>query len=522
MGIFDQLRTVIQYSTAALMMGATFGFAADLNIVYDPDEDLSARQASLLPDLPLDEKYDACDAVLTGSLQDGDLIDFAWLFDYSVGEDYNTYNAFRDDALLCLDSQYGNYETALDIVQFLQQLDVDLQTTVLAGDSCEDACVLLFLAGSADVEGSRKMRSIQPGANLKIGQPTMVLESINEQFPEVEEIELAHTRTLTTISRIYDMVLRTDGNGSPYMTPYLFQIMLSVDPGVSFAVDRVGDALLGDIAVEGVRLNVTLDEDLIETICDNVFMAEDQMLNWDFGPSWKPAPVLSAHVMGAMFNQKLDEVRFEYDIESEFNTDVQIVHTETETAGFKRGYPVSPSYTQDCLVRIGSGDRVGKHLQLANLQGQWNANISGYPIQVRSYMQHLADTHETRDLDPVEYWNYTFDNADWRLTGAQSYRPLIAFPFDMPLTQLATRPAPEPESEEAEESGTAFVDMSCDELWYERNAIFHQHGYCFASERGKRVFGNEDCYTSAPDIKNMYALLYLDSIKAAEAKKQCN
>jgi hypothetical protein len=34
---------------------------------------------------------------------------------------------------------------------------------------------------------------------------------------------------------------------------------------------------------------------------------------------------------------------------------------------------------------------------------------------------------------------------------------------------------------------------SCDELWYERNAILWSAGYCFHESRAVRVFGNAAC-----------------------------
>ncbi|MEM7301157.1 MAG: YARHG domain-containing protein [Pseudomonadota bacterium] len=35
----------------------------------------------------------------------------------------------------------------------------------------------------------------------------------------------------------------------------------------------------------------------------------------------------------------------------------------------------------------------------------------------------------------------------------------------------------------------------CQDLWYERNAIFNNNGYCFRSNLGKSLFDNSDCYT---------------------------
>ncbi|MGI9520346.1 MAG: YARHG domain-containing protein, partial [Hyphomicrobiaceae bacterium] len=35
---------------------------------------------------------------------------------------------------------------------------------------------------------------------------------------------------------------------------------------------------------------------------------------------------------------------------------------------------------------------------------------------------------------------------------------------------------------------------SCERLWYERNAIWHRHKYCFRSARGRRSFDNTGCF----------------------------
>ncbi len=33
------------------------------------------------------------------------------------------------------------------------------------------------------------------------------------------------------------------------------------------------------------------------------------------------------------------------------------------------------------------------------------------------------------------------------------------------------------------------ADMSCDQLWYARNAIYARNGYCFNTARARSVFG---------------------------------
>ncbi|MFY0634588.1 MAG: DUF4453 domain-containing protein [Vannielia sp.] len=43
-------------------------------------------------------------------------------------------------------------------------------------------------------------------------------------------------------------------------------------------------------------------------------------------------------------------------------------------------------------------------------------------------------------------------------------------------------------------------DGTCDELWFTRNAIFHQAGYCFGSPLGEAIFGNDGCTTKTPAL----------------------
>ena len=40
----------------------------------------------------------------------------------------------------------------------------------------------------------------------------------------------------------------------------------------------------------------------------------------------------------------------------------------------------------------------------------------------------------------------------------------------------------------------------CGELWFKRNLIFHNHGFCFRTERAKAVFDVRDCTTRDPQL----------------------
>jgi hypothetical protein len=42
--------------------------------------------------------------------------------------------------------------------------------------------------------------------------------------------------------------------------------------------------------------------------------------------------------------------------------------------------------------------------------------------------------------------------------------------------------------------------QSCYDLWYERNLIFAQNGYCFTTSLGRRTFAGYDCWTSNPRL----------------------
>ena len=45
----------------------------------------------------------------------------------------------------------------------------------------------------------------------------------------------------------------------------------------------------------------------------------------------------------------------------------------------------------------------------------------------------------------------------------------------------------------------ALADV-CYDLWYERNAIYNDNGYCFNTRDGRNTFDNSDCFTDSPDF----------------------
>jgi YARHG domain len=66
----------------------------------------------------------------------------------------------------------------------------------------------------------------------------------------------------------------------------------------------------------------------------------------------------------------------------------------------------------------------------------------------------------------------------------------------------------------------AFAE-SCYQLWYERNAIYDDYGYCFSTALGRQTFDNSDCYTRYPDLSydDQQTVAYIQS---QEKAKHCH
>jgi hypothetical protein len=61
---------------------------------------------------------------------------------------------------------------------------------------------------------------------------------------------------------------------------------------------------------------------------------------------------------------------------------------------------------------------------------------------------------------------------------------------------------------------------SCYDLWYARNVIFAENGYCFTSQLGKQTFSNYECWTSNPKLTRAEQR-EIAAIKAEEKSRRC-
>lgn len=65
--------------------------------------------------------------------------------------------------------------------------------------------------------------------------------------------------------------------------------------------------------------------------------------------------------------------------------------------------------------------------------------------------------------------------------------------------------------------------LSCENLWYVRNSIYDDNGYCFRSKRAQSAFENADC--SVQDLGavklNSYERQNIARIQKVERQKSC-
>lgn len=65
--------------------------------------------------------------------------------------------------------------------------------------------------------------------------------------------------------------------------------------------------------------------------------------------------------------------------------------------------------------------------------------------------------------------------------------------------------------------------LSCENLWYVRNSIYDDNGYCFRTKRAQSVFENADCHVrDLGQVKlNSYERQNIARIQKVERQKSC-
>jgi hypothetical protein len=65
------------------------------------------------------------------------------------------------------------------------------------------------------------------------------------------------------------------------------------------------------------------------------------------------------------------------------------------------------------------------------------------------------------------------------------------------------------------------IAASCYDLWYARNAIYDDNGYCFSTDLGQETFDNSDCWTKHPHFSKAEQKA-INAIVAEEKSRRCH
>ncbi|WP_299420881.1 YARHG domain-containing protein [uncultured Shimia sp.] len=509
----------------ALCLTCSGAFAATLTLnTRELQSDIDAEFGGAIHAQTLTGKYANCTVLYEGPVQRGDLQKFHALYRYD-GEYFS--NSLPGGATLCLNSPGGNLYESLVIVDFLREVFADLQTYVADGDLCASACSNLFLSGAHTFEGESyetiAMRAISPTARLGVHAPRIVLPNDGETY-DAEEVAAVYDEAIRDSSHLFAFSQKVDDANTPYLTPYLYARSIETPPHDMYYVDTVGDAIFANVAVMGISFDVDLRAGLIDTICDNVFLMDDGAFSWAFAPTWKPHPLASIADLYNEFAQILALEAHENQSEDSpvYTSSLDMEQRNGVIYGFRRGYrTLGPYGAEDCVVRLPTSIPIGETANFGSAQSVWDARGSE-PIEVRIGYQHprgdFSDPEEAYLSSPYAYWSALSQDEENQL---HTYPALMLFALGRPLSDL-----PRISDRIEEPAETALTDeaesdpLTCDDLWYMRNRIFHENGYCFGSDRGISTFGNDGCFTKSPSLSEVDTTI-LNAIKVTEKELGC-
>lgn len=202
---------------------------------------------------------DRCDYHLRGLIEQGDAEKLEALQINSAG------------ITLCLDSPGGSLAEGKRLFDVIW--DRDIAIAVLAGERCESACSLAFLAGSMRV-GSwavrMQARYLSVGGNLGFHSPS--LELPDGRTYSSREVNTAFEVALRAAESFFEVKL-TEQHGTKAMTDFLYQRILGTRPDSMFYIETVGDAVLANISLSGAELPKEITKQEIANICDNTYAA---------------------------------------------------------------------------------------------------------------------------------------------------------------------------------------------------------------------------------------------------------
>lgn len=513
---------VIEAVFSVIFMFTSCANAADLIVNNDPQGDCSLR--------------------LDGQIENGDITKFYDVLGYPEGmAPPNNQEIYRDSDIqtLCLNSPGGSLAEGLAIAEYLLVSQWAIKTRIQSGDTCVSSCAFIFLAGM-NVEETESItttfdRHIEPGGAFGLHAPSLNLSS--GQSYTSEDVSTSFSIAIAASKQAYEMSQRWDSAWeiqSPFASPYLMARFLETPPDSMYYIDTVGDAILAGIPVANLAITVRLDESLIRTICDNVFLQN----NYGFSSSssviemWKPSMLTSAKSLLPVFNDlpvnRLGGTETGFgDPDVLWKTETHIEIDKSGSAiGYASGYPSSYSSGTACVVILSGAGNIGEKGTLGEFLSERDANhpfdfqknydltvfpLIAYPKQGESVSSTLEENLKDIRAGNLEGFQEQIDEFE-----VFTRSPLVFFPFDMMLSELPTisKTSDEPMD------GFNISNANCDELWFQRNSVMSRNGYCFGGQRGISTFGNDTCYTKSPELSQSEAS-FVAKLRSKETSLGC-
>jgi hypothetical protein len=116
-----------------------------------------------------------------------------------------------------------------------------------------------------------------------------------------------------------------------------------------------------------------------------------------------------------------------------------------------------------------------------------------------------AVLQNTQSVQALEQFSQTYEECAIYVAAAQDR-----------LASLVTPQVQQPRPQSSQVSSA----NSCEELWYARNLIFHQNGFCFQTGRAQAAFDTRNCTTRAPTLTTAEKS-EVDRIRALERAGGC-
>jgi hypothetical protein len=467
----------------------------------------------------------ACTILLEGEIVAGDLERFHERFGYPM-EDGSLEGEEWDAQVLCLHSPGGAYRVGLDIAEYMSTLTISIQTRVESEAYCASACTFIFLAGRSVEDGESLQtsfdRAIEPGGLLGFHAASLNLP--DDQTYESSVVSEAYGLAVQGAQRAYELAQAQDtglfGRIEVFAPPYIVSRFLGTPPEDLYQIDTVGDALLSGIPAYNYAALARLDGPLIRTICNNAYMMREKGFGDGIYSRWKTDRNQDAKSLVTKF-KRLPFVlaegieRTQSDGSVVFRPFKNHINRSRQgtIVGYATGYPDSYIGEAICFVEIETDALPGDLVNFGDIMGPstgagYDFNMAS-PVRIAVLYDYVLENSFSEVLK-----NATVNDFEPLATPRT---PLIFYPFDMALSAL-------PKIREAQPTvpqvTRADKDLSCDELWYERNAIMHRNGYCFGSARGLSTFGNDGCFTKSP-VLNEAEKANVGALRATEKSLGC-